>query len=115
MQRELTENLNKIFQSFSKTATEVSELNVNFFNRLVKGFNPIEEVQQIKKPEDFVQALLQNTASFNSEAVKYTQQLSEIWIQNAADFNKVVTDLMRETSNNASRVMKTATKTKETA
>lgn len=107
MQREFSENLNKILQYFSETASDVAELNVDLLNRLSHTSITPSELGQIKRPEDWIRYL--NSA--NLELMRYSQELSEIYVTNAQRFAKIMTDVGRATSTEVTRnVNKTVNK-----
>jgi hypothetical protein len=108
MQREFTENWNKLCQCATRTATDVAELNINLLNRLTKT-GPLGLGETPKKPED----LFHVVNNMYLEGMKYTQDLSNIYVENIQQFSKVWGDVMRETQANASKVVKGAVKIRD--
>lgn len=106
MQREFTENLNKILQCVSETASDVAELNVDLLSRITHSSITPGNLNQIRKPDDWLKVL--NTA--NLELVRYSQDLSEIYIANAQRFGKIMTDMGHISEVEATKAVNKATK-----
>lgn len=113
MQKELTENLNKIMQCVSKPMMELTELNIKTFNHLSKNTVSFEDLTQVKKsPEDILSAQVRITNAACQVATKYTQEAMEIGVAAVSEANKLWVDSLSQLTSKTSDFVKTSTNAK---
>lgn len=114
MQKQMTENWNKLYQCISRPATELAQLNIQTWNNWLKSTGaPLEEVTQAKKPEDLLWAQMKLANMANLEALSYAKKVNAILTETFSETNDIVTDLIRETTAKSSELIKATTKSKD--
>lgn len=109
MQNEFIESFSKFSQVLAKPLSEITELNVNTLNNVVKNNSSFEDLAKAKKPEDFIAAQTRLLNTTHTEVTKYIQEASAIWMDAASEINKTVTSLMRDVSSKTSDMMRETT------
>ena len=95
MQNEYMENWTKLSQSLAKPIADLTELNVNTLNKLVKN-EALEDILQAKKPEDFLAAQVKLANAASMETIKHTQEACGILMNAATQTGKIVEDMIRK-------------------
>lgn len=113
MQRQITENWNKVLQCVSKPFTELTELNINTLQNWSKNTGHLDELTQSKKPEDFFVAQMKLANIGQLEAMSYIKKASDIWIKAIEQINETCSDVARETTAKTSESMRSGHKIKE--
>ncbi|MBX3709529.1 MAG: phasin family protein [Gammaproteobacteria bacterium] len=113
MQRQYTENWNKLYQCVTRPLSDLTELNMNTLQNWSKNTGHFEELTQVKKPEDFFLAQIKLANIGQLEMMSYVKKSSDIWIKAIEQINDICDDIARETTQKASEVIKSAHKSKE--
>lgn len=113
MQRQYTDNWNKLNQCVSKPLAELAELNMNTLQNWSKNTGHFEELTQAKKPEDFFMAQMKLANIGQLEAMSYVKKASDIWIKAIEQISETCSDVARETTAKTSEAIKSGNKSKE--
>lgn len=113
MQREFTENWNKLCQCVSKPMMDLAQLNINTLNNIVKNTDSLDEFNHSKKPEDFISAQMKLANACALEATKYAQKAMEIGMNAISEANKTWTESCNKATTKAADFVKTSNKGKE--
>lgn len=106
MQKEFTENMNKLYQTMTKPMAEMAELNLNTLNNLTKNSNAFEDFTQSKRPEDLLSAQMKLMNTAYAELTKYTQKAMDIGMNALSEGGKIWNDLCRQSSFKATEFAK---------
>lgn len=106
MQKEYTENWNKLYQCVSKPMADMAELNINTLNNWTKNSNLFDDLAQSKRPEEILSAQMKMANVACQEMTKYTQRALDIGMNAMSEAGKIWTDLLRQSTDKASEFVK---------
>lgn len=113
MQRQFAESWNKLNQCLTKPLTELAELNMNTLQNWSKNTGHLDELMQIKKPEDLFTTQMKIAAIAQLEATSYLKKASDICTKAIEEMCETYSDVARETTVKTSEAMRTSQKSKE--
>lgn len=111
--QQFTENWNKLYQCVTKPLSDLTELNINTLQNWSKNTGHFEELTQAKKPEDFFSAQMKLANIGQLEAMSYAKKAGDIWMKAIEQINGICSDVVRETTQKTSEVIKSGHKSKE--
>lgn len=113
MQKQFSENWNKLYQCVNKPVTDIAQLNVNTLNNWSKSTGTFEELTQAKKPEDLLWTQMKLANMGHLEAITYAKKAGDIWADAITQINEICADMLRETTTKTSEIIKSGSKNKE--
>ena len=113
MQKQFSENWNKLYQCVSKPISDIAQLNINTLSNWSKNTGTFEELTQSKKPDDFLWTQMKLANMGHLETITYAKKVGDIWADAMTEINEICGEMLRETTAKASEVIKSGNKSKE--